>query len=171
MSIMPTIDEISKLFGLFNEDSPLNSILRNGKGGGIGVIIGVYILAMAGAGQVGVAIAIYLKAKKVGNGKLQQVIAGALPAGVLGIGEPLIYGVTLPMGKSFITAGLGAGFGGAYVMLTHVMATAWGPSGLVAIPLMQPASMFNYFIGLVIAYIGGFVITQFAIKEKEVLNV
>ena len=72
------------------------------------------------------------------------------------------------MFKPFITAGLGAGFGGAYVMLTHVMANSWGPSGLVAIPIMQPESMLNFFIGLVISYIGGFIITQFTIKEKDV---
>ena len=89
------------------------------------------VLAMAGAGQVGAAIAIYLIARRVKNERLKQVIVGALPAGFLGVGEPLIYGVTLPMFKPFITAGLGAGFGGAYVMLTHVLANAWGPSGLV----------------------------------------
>ena len=90
-------------------------------------------LAMAGAGQVGAAIAIYLKAKKVGNTRMKEVITGALPAGVLGVGEPLIYGVTLPMGRPFITAGLGAGFGGAFVMAMQVAATTWGPSGLLAI--------------------------------------
>lgn len=126
------------------------------------------VLAMAGAGQVGAAIAIYLKAKKVNNHHMKQIISGALPAGILGIGEPLIYGVTLPMGKPFITAGLGAGFGGAYVMLTKVLATAWGPSGITAIPLMQPDSMLNYFIGLVVSYIGGFVVTAIFINDKEV---
>lgn len=99
------------------------------------------VLAMAGAGQVGAAIAIYLIARRVKNERLKQVIVGALPAGFLGVGEPLIYGVTLPMFKPFITAGIGAGFGGAYVMLTHVLANAWGPSGLVAIAIMQPNSM------------------------------
>ena len=82
---------------------------------------------MAGAGQVGAAIAIFIKAKKVKNLRMQKTIIGALPAGFLGVGEPLIYGVTLPMGKPFITAGLGAGFGGAFVMLMHVMSIAWGP--------------------------------------------
>ncbi len=129
------------------------------------------VLAMAGAGQVGAAIAIYLKARKVNNKRMQSVIMGALPAGVLGIGEPLIYGVTLPLGKPFITAGLGAGFGGAFVMATKVMATAWGPSGLVALPLMQPGSMLNYFLGIVISYIGGFIITSLFIKNSEVENV
>ena len=60
------------------------------------------VLAMAGAGQVGAAIAIYFKAKKVRNERMKQVIAGAIPAGILGIGEPLIYGVTLPMGNHLL---------------------------------------------------------------------
>ncbi|EHR35492.1 PTS transporter subunit EIIC [Helcococcus kunzii] len=129
------------------------------------------VLAMAGAGQVGAALAIYLKAKKVNNEKMVKVINGALPAGFLGVGEPLIYGVTLPMFKPFITAGLGSGFGGAFVMLMQVTAAAWGPSGLVAIPLMQGTDkMLYYFIGLVISYIMGFIITNFAIKNEDVRN-
>lgn len=129
------------------------------------------VLAMSGAGQVGAAIALYLMAKKVHNTHLQQIITGALPAGFLGVGEPLIYGVTLPLGKPFITAGLGAGFGGAYVMMMHVMANAWGPSGLVAIPLMQGTSgMLNYFIGLCISYVMGFVITWILMKPKDLKN-
>lgn len=129
------------------------------------------VLAMAGAGQVGAAIAIYLIARRVKNERLKQVIVGALPAGFLGVGEPLIYGVTLPMFKPFITAGLGAGVGGAYVMLTHVLANAWGPSGLVAIAIMQPNSMLNYFIGLCISYIAGFIITYFTIKDSDVASI
>lgn len=129
------------------------------------------VLAMAGAGQVGASIAIYLKARQVKNLRMQQTILGALPAGILGVGEPLIYGVTLPMGKPFITAGLGAGFGGAFVMLMKVKAVAWGPSGLVAVALMQtPAMMLYFLIGLVISYVMGFIITWFGIKTQDVAN-
>ncbi len=129
------------------------------------------VLAMAGAGQVGAALAIYIIAKKVDNQRLEKVIAAALPAGLLGVGEPLIYGVTLPMFKPFITAGLGAGFGGAFVMLSGVMANAWGPSGLVALPLMQGWGVLYYLCGLVISYIGGFVITILTIKDEDVRRV
>ena len=128
-------------------------------------------LAMAGAGQVGAALAIYLKARKVKNNRMQKTILGALPAGILGVGEPLIYGVTLPMGKPFITAGLGAGFGGAFCMLMGVQSIAWGPSGVVATPLMKTPMMMLYFVlGLVIAYIMGFIITWFGIRENDVAN-
>lgn len=131
-------------------------------------------LAMAGAGQVGAAIAIYLKARRCGNHRLCDVIAGALPAGVLGVGEPLIYGVTLPMGRPFITAGLGAGFGGAFAMATQIAATSWGPSGIIAIPIMTAgpndaaASMAYYVIGLAISYVAAFLVTNFALSTEEV---
>ncbi len=133
-------------------------------------------LAMAGAGQVGAAIAIWLKAKKTGNTRMMSVIGGALPAGVLGVGEPLIYGVTLPMGKPFITAGLGAGFGGAFCMAMKVAATTWGPSGVLAFPIMvaggtnPTTQMACYAIGLVISYVMGFIITNFTLKAEEVAN-
>lgn len=130
------------------------------------------VLAMAGAGQVGAAIAIYMIAKRTGNERMKGVISGALPAGILGIGEPLIYGVTLPMGKPFITAGLGAGFGGAYVMMMNVTAGAWGPSGWVALPLMQgTGAMLHFGIGLLISYVAGFIITRIVIKEEDLTNV
>mgnify|MGYP002722008990 FL=1 len=128
------------------------------------------VLAMAGAGQVGAALAIYTLARKVGDEKMKGIITGALPAGILGIGEPLIYGVTLPLGKPFITAGLGAGFGGAYVMLMGVASSAWGPSGWVALPLMQNG-MIHYAIGLLISYLASFIITRLFIKGSDLANV
>ena len=89
------------LFGLHHGLIPIYAVQLEAMGG-----VSLFpVLAMAGAGQVGAAIAIYFIAKKVKNNRLQKVIAGALPAGFLGVGEPLIYGVTLPMFKPFITAG------------------------------------------------------------------
>ena len=132
-------------------------------------------LAMAGAGQVGACIALWIKAKRVGNKSLCSVIAGALPAGFLGIGEPLIYGVTLPLGKPFITAGLGAGFGGALVMAAEVASTTWGPSGLLGIFVMTDGpcgavkSALIYLAGLIISYICAFIITSIFYSEKELL--
>lgn len=127
-------------------------------------------VAMAGAGQVGAVIALYLKAKKLNNKKLQGVIAGGLPAGILGIGEPLIYGVTLPMMKPFITAGLGAGFGGMYVMLMGVASTAFSPSGILAATHMLPHLVLHYIIGLLVAYVASAIITYIFIPDSMVEN-
>src|SRR5699024_11837279 len=45
MSIAAPLIDLSTQFGLYDADEPLNSILTTGKGGIIGVIIGVWILA------------------------------------------------------------------------------------------------------------------------------
>lgn len=133
-------------------------------------------LAMAGAGQVGAAIAIYFKAKKCNNIRLQKVIKGAVPAGVLGIGEPLIYGVTLPMGRPFFTAGIGAGVGGAFVMIMQVGAKTWGTSGILGTLIMTAGkhgaySMLYYVLGLLISCVMGFLITHLTIKVEDVVQV
>lgn len=129
-------------------------------------------LCMAGAGQVGAALSIRRAAKKAGDRKQVSVIDGALPAGILGIGEPLIYGVTLPMGTPFFTAGLGAGFGGAFVMLMRSASTTWGPSGILgtlvmtAGPIAPLKSMLMYVIGLCISVVMGFLLTALFIRPK-----
>ncbi|MBY7144368.1 glucose PTS transporter subunit IIA [Virgibacillus sp. NKC19-3] len=124
------------------------------------------ILAMAGGGQVGAMIAIYIKAK---NKRLKNTVASVLPVGFLGIGEPLIYGVSLPLGRPFLTACLGAGFGGAFLALFNVGAITVGPSGAVLIPLIADNNYLLYIIGLLISYAGGFILTYlFGYKEEMV---
>ncbi|WP_405907953.1 PTS transporter subunit EIIC [Streptomyces sp. NBC_00828] len=97
------------------------------------------ILAMAGAGQVGAALAVYVRLRH--DHSMRTTIKSALPAGLLGVGEPLIYGVSLPLGRPFLTACAGGAAGGAFVgffaMLgDKVGSTAIGPSGWALFPLL-----------------------------------
>ncbi|PTE28114.1 PTS transporter subunit EIIC [Staphylococcus equorum] len=118
------------------------------------------IAAMAGAGQVGAALALWVRCRK--NTTLRNTLKGALPVGFLGIGEPLIYGVTLPLGKPFFTACIGGGIGGAVVGgIGHIGATAIGPSGISLLPLISDHMYLGYIAGLLAAYAGGFVFTYF----------
>ncbi|RPA59114.1 permease [Aerococcus agrisoli] len=118
------------------------------------------ILAMAGAGQVGAAFALWIRCRQ--NKQLTNIIKGSLPVGILGIGEPLIYAVTLPLGRPFITACLGGGIGGAVLgAIGGVGATAIGPSGVALIPLIADGQWMSYVLGLLAAYMGGFVLTYF----------
>lgn len=128
------------------------------------------IAAMAGAGQVGAAISIFFQAKKIGDTRMEKIISGAIIPGFLGVGEPLIYGVTLPLGKPFITAGLGAAVGGAFVAYMQVGAVATGPSGLTALPLIVPDKMLFYLIGLIISYIFGFIFTHLFFNYQGLNN-
>ncbi|MDF9296823.1 PTS transporter subunit EIIC [Geobacillus stearothermophilus] len=127
------------------------------------------VLAMAGAGQVGAAIAVYVKTK---NQRLRNIIKGALPVGFLGIGEPLLYGVTLPLGRPFVTACLGAAVGGAFQAVMKTAALGIGVSGLSLIPLIADAKYVTYFVGLVISYAFGFLFTYwFGFKEEMAENI
>ena len=89
------------------------------------------ILAMAGAGQVGAALAVYVKTR---NPRLKKIVASSLFVGVMGVGEPLIYGVTLPLGRPFIGACIGGALGGAVEAAFHVGALSMGISGLPLLP-------------------------------------
>ena len=116
------------------------------------------ILAMAGGGQVGAAIALWIRLRK--DKEFVARVKGALPVGILGIGEPLIYGVTLPLGRPFVTACIGGGIGGAIIGgFGHVGSIAIGPSGAALLPLIAHGKWWVYLLGLLGAYIGGFIAT------------
>jgi len=122
------------------------------------------ILAMAGAGQVGAAMAIFVKTR---NQRLRNIIKGAIPVGFLGIGEPLLYGVTLPLGRPFLTACMGAAVGGAFQATMKTAALGVGVSGLSLTPLIDNGMYLTYIGGLVISYVFGFLFTfWFGFKEE-----
>jgi PTS system sucrose-specific IIC component len=124
------------------------------------------ILAMAGGGQVGAAIALWIRLRK--NKEFVRLVKGALPVGILGIGEPLIYGITLPMGRPFITSCIGGGIGGAVIgALGTTGAITVGPSGVALIPLIAGGHWWIYVIGLLSSYLGGFLATYFFGIPKE----
>jgi len=125
------------------------------------------ILCMSGAGQVGASIAVLIMTK---NKRLKTIVANALPVGILGIGEPLIYGVTLPLFKPFITACIGAAFGGAVVAALHATAAIpFGVSGIVLMLAMSNlSSTIYYFLGLLTAAAAGFIATWFVGFEDPV---
>ncbi len=128
------------------------------------------ILAMAGGGQVGAALALYFRSAK--HSMTRNQVKGAIIPGLLGVGEPLIYAVTLPRVKPFVTACLGGACGGFFIGLVAWFGlpiglnTVFGPSGLVSLPLMTSdrgiyAGMGIYAVGVLISYTCGFIITWF----------
>lgn len=153
------------MFGLHQILTPLHIEMINSSG----MTLLLPVLAMAGAGQVGAAIALWVKCYK--NKKIANLIKGALPVGILGIGEPLIYGVTLPLGRPFITACIGGGIGGAVIAgIGGIGSIAIGPSGVSLIPLITNDHILGYLLGLLSAYIGGFVVTYFFGVPKEAMQ-
>lgn len=136
------------------------------------------ILAMAGAGQVGAAAAVYLRLPR--NTSIRNTIKSALPAGFLGVGEPLIYGVSLPLGRPFVTACVGGAFGGGFVGLFNMLgdkvgSTAIGPSGWALFPLLNGnrglgETIAVYAGGLLVGYAVGFVATYWFGFTRRMLD-
>lgn len=138
------------MFGIHQAFTPIHVDLIST----YGFTILLPILAMAGAGQVGAAAAVYVKTK---NKFLKKTIASALPIGMMGVGEPLIYGVTFPLGKPFIGACIGAAFGGAVQASNMVGAATLGISGL---PLAATTNNVPvYLLGVGVSYVAGFIAT------------
>lgn len=115
------------------------------------------ILAMAGVGQVGAALAVLLKTR---NTRLKKLIKGALPVGLLGVGEPLIFGVTLPLGRPFLGACLGGAVGGALISYYKVATViTFGLSGLPLALTIVAGKVIGYLAGFLITIIAGFLFT------------
>lgn len=160
------------MFGLHQALIPIHATLIEQAG----FTVLLPILAMAGGGQVGAAVAVFLKVR---DASMRRTIKSALPAGVLGVGEPLIYGVTLPLGRPFITACVGGAFGGAFIGVfnqlgTTVGSTAIGPSGWALFPLTTGnegigAAVAIYGFGLLVSYVAGFLATYFFGFSKQSL--
>ena len=76
--------------------------------------------------------------------------------------------------KQIKVALVGLGFGGAFVMLTEVASTTWGPSGLLGTFVMTEGprgaafSIGCYLIGFAISCAAGFFITTAMVGEDAV---
>ncbi len=153
--------------GLHQALTPIHAMLNDPAGPTKGINYLLPILMMAGGGQVGAGFALLLKSK---NRKLKRLTRDSLPVGILGVGEPLMYAVTLPLGRPFVTACLGAGVGGILASLFHLGTVSQGVSGLFGLLIVVPGTQLLYLLSIVAAYAGGFVLTYFFGVDEERIN-
>ena len=78
---------------------------------------------------------------------------------LMGITEPVLYGVNLPKKYPLVAAMIGGGFGGLYAGLTHTHRFATGSSGLPAVLLYIGDNTMMYFYNIIIALIITIVVT------------
>ncbi|URJ53192.1 beta-glucoside-specific PTS transporter subunit IIABC [Paenibacillus polymyxa] len=106
--------------------------------------------------QTGAAFAIALKSR---DPKLKPIATSATIAGLMGVTEPAIYGVTLPAKKPFILASIAGGIGGAAAGLLGSTAYGFASGGIFGIPLfINPKGMDAGFIGFIISLVVAFVV-------------
>lgn len=78
---------------------------------------------------------------------------------LMGITEPVLYGVNLPKKYPLIASMIGGGFGGLYAGLTHTHRFATGSSGLPAVLLYIGDDTMRYFYNIIISLVITAVVT------------
>lgn len=125
---------------------------------GFDTVVGPGMLA-SNVAQGAAGLAVTLRTR---NKTTKQLAASAGLTGVLGITEPVLYGVNLKFIYPLISAMIGGGVGGLYLGITGVARYASGSPGLLVLPAYVGGdSMTNFFnacIGTVIAMVVSFVV-------------
>ncbi|MFC6465244.1 PTS transporter subunit EIIC [Marinilactibacillus sp. GCM10026970] len=116
---------------------------------------------MSNAGLVGAGLGLYFLTKRP---IIKETARGVLPTTFLAVGEPTMFGLVIPSGFGFITASLGAGFGGAMIRLFDVQMSALGAAGMSAIPLIADGKYLQYLISYAVGLVAAFGLTMVAGK-------
>lgn len=122
--------------------------------------------SLAGGGQVGASLALLVKYRK--NKNLCNAVKGGLPAGILGIGEPLIYGVSVPLGRVFLLACAGGAVGGLFMGFFTQGSVAVNVSGILGV--LVNVNPLIYFCGYLISIAAGFALVYIIGAKKEALE-
>lgn len=117
------------------------------------------IFGMVGCGQIGAVLYVYRTTK---NERLKKVILSGIPVQIMGVGEPLIYGCTLPLVKPFITACISAGIGGALAAHFQIHSMGMGLSGIPLVMMLDKPILYigiwclviviSYFLTMIVGY-------------------
>lgn len=119
-----------------------------------------------------VVLGIYCKTK---NQKLKEMAIPNFISGIFGITEPAIYGMLLPLKKTFIISCIAGGIGGAFYGHFNFRKFIMGGMGIFELPnMMNPdGSMGNIivaFVGILISMVVGLILTLMFYKEDELVQ-
>lgn len=107
--------------------------------------------------QGGATLAVALKTK---NQQLKQLASSSGFTAVMGITEPCLYGVILPLKKPFIASMIGGGIGGIYAGISGLVRYAFVSPGLAALPAFigeNPMNIVHAVITCVISFAAAFI--------------
>lgn len=133
------------------------------------------LTAAAVLGQAGATFAVFLKSR---NKEIKSLAGSTTFSGVLGITEPLIYGITLRFKKPFVYGVLGGAVGGAIIGWGGTKMFAFGFSGLLLYPVIigEGSNIVMYTVGMIVAFIVAGILTYLfgysdAILPQQTANV
>lgn len=116
------------------------------------------LTAAAVLGQAGATFAVFLKSR---SKDIKSLAGSTTFSGVLGVTEPLIYGITLRFKKPFVCGVLGGAIGGAVIGWGGTKMFAFGFSGLLLYPVIigEGSNIVMYTVGMVVAFITAGILT------------
>ncbi len=116
------------------------------------------ILSAAVLSQAGAALAVFLKSR---DAKMKALAGSSFVTALFGITEPTIYGVTLKLKRPFYCAVAGGAIGGAIIGAAGTHASSFTLPSLLALPTFLGHGFTGEVIGLIVAFLGGLVLTYF----------
>lgn len=141
------------MFGLHNGVAPLG-VMQMADLGYDSIFGPGCVCSNIAQGVAGLVVALRTK----NNNDRQISLSGGITA-LMGITEPILYGVNLPKKYPLIAAMIGGGCGGLYAGITHTHRFATGSSGLPAIFLYIGDDTMTYFYNIIIALVITAVVT------------
>ena len=121
------------------------------------------LLLPAVMGQVGATLGVFLRTR---DAKMKVLAGSAFTAGIFGITEPAVYGVTLPSKKPFVFGCVGGAIGGVIVGFCQTHVYSFGLASIFSFAQIIPptgvdASVWGAIIGTLIALIFAAISTFF----------
>lgn len=129
-----------------------------------------YLVSNIAQGAAGLAVGMY--AKK--NDNLRALAYSSGITALLGVTEPVLYGVNLKYKKPFVAVMIGGFFGGLIGGIFQVKRMTFAPTGLTTLPIfIDPKNPMNFvgaIIGIVVSFVITFVLTIIMIKKDPKLQ-
>ncbi len=118
----------------------------------------------ANISQGGAAFAVFIRSK---DAKVKSVAGPGSFSCVLGVSEPVMYGVTLQYRNALIGTMAGGGCGGLFAGLMGVRAVALASPGLASLPIFMGETFIFAIAALVISFVVGFLVSFVLYKEPQ----
>ena len=86
----------------------------------------------------------------------------------MGITEPSIYGVLLPLKRPFLASMIASGIGGAFAGITGVRSAAYASPSLITLPIFLGDRFICAVLTVVISFVSSFILTWIiGFEDKE----
>lgn len=114
------------------------------------------MLGPAVMGQAGAAMAVSILTK---NKKLKTVAFSSSVTAILGITEPVLYGVTIPLKRPMAAACIAGAIGGGIVGAFHAAAVSFAFPSMVTLVVYFGKGFWAFFFALLLGFVLGFLLT------------